>query len=86
MIIFSEILIYFFHIQNLKYALLFFENFWGDFLLTLEKKKLTDQSVSDMFSNKYIKISIVLVYNFMSGRIHCGAGPNLAHGARFVQP
>ena len=49
----------FFHIPILKFPLLFFENFWGDYLISSyfrNKKKISDQIVSDMFSSKYIKI------------------------------
>ena len=85
--IFSEILIYFFtfKIENLS---LFLKNFGGDFPICSyfrKKKKLYGQIVSDMFSSKYIKI-FKEVYNFMSGRIHCGAGPHTARGPRVGRP
>ena len=43
---FFEILDIFFHIQNLKSALLFFENFWEDFLISYYfiKKKIVGSS------------------------------------------
>ena len=45
----------FFHIKNRKSALLLFENFWDDFLISSYFRKIyMYQIVSDMFSSKLV--------------------------------